>query len=356
LRGERPARALSTVGPWRKRALCSTVEEERAFDFLESNLTTSLAPDVLGRSKRERIEGATTDGLRIYRRDWCPLLGPGDWVGVLGTHRRSPETGWTLSGRGSASTKTGGRKPAGLIDQVGRPYPSGGATAARLRGALQALDDFEAVLVKLGGVLVGVRGRRGARNRPASWDWISAAEGRELDVKDLVGVRWYPFLPADWVRRADEIVERAQAERVAAGEAERPVLVTRSPRDYLVAAEADGIRWQHPPGEIDELDVWPADGFERAAPDVRPLGQRLAEKIEASGMKKGDVARAFGISSASLTRWIRPLVARDEHKGSGVPQALSGLVERWIEGGDLPTAEELDAVSARHGKPRRAGV
>jgi hypothetical protein len=275
---------------------------------------------------------------------------------VLGTHRRSPETGWTLRGRETFSTTTGGRRPAGLIDQVGRPYPTGSAHNERRREALSTLDDFARVLGRLGGVLVGVNGRKGKRDTPAAWDWISLEEGRELAPKDLVAVRWYLFLPADWGRRADELVETRQAERVARGEGERHVFVTKSPNDYLAGAEADGIRWQHRPGDTEELETWPADGRERPAPDVRPLGDRLAEKIAASGLKKGDVAKAFAVSPASLSRWLRPLAARDEKKGSGVPAALSGLVERWVEGGNLPTAEELEAVSARHGKARKETV
>lgn len=349
-KGDRPAKALSTVGPYRKRAVCRSIHEERAFDFIEGNLTTSLAPDLLGRRKRARKEAGTADGLRVYSRQWCPLLGDGEWVGALGTHRRSPETGWTLAGRGSFATKTGGGRPAGLVDHVGRHLPSGSAHAERRRVCLSTLDDFVAVLAPFGGVLVGVRDRGGSIRRPAEWVWIDLAEARGLDVKDLLAIRWYPFLPADWTRRADELVEERQAARVARGEGERPVFVTRNPTDYLASAEAAGVRWRHRPGEIETLETWPADGRDRPAPDVRPLGDRLAEMIEASGLKKGDVAKAFGISPASLSRWLRPLAERDEHKGSGVPEALAGLVERWVEGGPLPTPEELDAVSQRRGR------
>ena len=355
-KGDRPAKALSTAGPWRKRAVCATIHEERAFDFIEGNLTTSLAPDRLGRGKKAKRLGGSTDGLRIYSREWCPLLGEGEWVGVLGSHRRSPESGWTLAGRGTFATKTGGGRPAGLIDQVARPYPSGSAHAERRRAALATLDDFDAVLGRLGGVLVGVGGRRGAAARPWEWEWISLEAARELPTKELVAVRWYPFLPADWTRRADVLLETRQAERVARGEGERPVFVTRDPAVYLAAAEAEGVRWRHRPGEVEELETWPGDGREKPTPDVRPLGDRLAEKIEASGLRKGEVAKAFGVSPASLSRWLRPLAARDEHKGSGVPAALAGLVERWIGGGSLPTAEELEAVSSRRGRAREAGV
>jgi hypothetical protein len=355
-KGDRPAKALSTVGPYRKRALCSTIHEERAFDFIEGNLTTSLAADRLGRGKKAKKLAATVDGLRVYSREWCPLLGEGEWVGVLGSHRRSPESGWTLAGRGTFATKTGGGRPAGLIDQVARPYPSGSAHAERRLSALATLDDFAAVLGRLGGVLVGVAGRRGAAARPGGWEWISLEAARELSTKELVAVRWYPFLPADWTQRADGIVEDRQAARVARGEADRPVFVTKIPSEYLAAAEADGVRWRHRPGELEELETWPGDERAKPAPDVRPLGDRLAEKIEASGLRKGEVAKAFGVSPASLSRWLRPLSARDEHKGSGVPAALAGLVERWIEGGSLPTAEELEAVSSRRGRAREAGV
>jgi hypothetical protein len=356
-KGDRPAKALSTAGPWRKRAVCSTIFEERAFDFIEGNLTTSLAPDRLGRGKKARRLAGSTEGLRIYSREWCPLLGEGEWVGVLGSHRRSPESGWTLAGRGGFATKTGGGRPAGLIDQLARPYPSGSAHAERRLSALATLDDFAAVLGRLGGVLVGVAGRRGAAARPWEWEWISLEAARELTTKELVAVRWYPFLPADWTRRADELVETRQAERVERGEAERHVFVTRDPAVYLAAAEADGVRWRHRPGELEELETWPADGREKPAPDVRPLGDRLAEKIDSLGRgKKGEVAKAFGVSPSTLSRWLRPLAARDEHKGSGVPAALAGLVERWVEGGPLPTAEELEAVSSRRGRAREAGV
>ena len=355
-KGDRPAKALSTVGPYRKRALCTTIHEERAFDFLEGNFTTSLAPDRLRRRKGDRKLASTAEGLRVYSRDWCPLLGEGQWVAALGTHRRSPESGWTLAGRGSFSTKTGGGRPAGLVDHVGRAYPSGAAHAERRREALATLDDFAAVLERVGGSLVGVRRRKGEARRPAEWDWIALEAARDLPLKDLVDVRWFPFFPADWTRRADELVERRQAERVARGEGERPVFVTRNPGDYFAAAERDGISWQHRPGGVEELETWPADGRERPAPDVRPLGDRLSERIEASGLRKGEVAKAFGVSPASLSRWLRPLAARDEQRGSGVPTALSGLVERWVEGGPLPTAEELEAVSSRRGRARGSAV
>jgi hypothetical protein len=355
-KGDRPAKALSTLGPYRKRAVCRTIHEERAFDFVEGNLTTSLAPDLLGRRKRERKEAGTHDGLRVYSREWCPLLGDGEWVAALGTHRRSPEMGWTLAGRGTTSTKTGGGRPAGLIDHVGRPYPAGSAHVERRESALATLADFAAVLEPFGGVLAGVRDRRGRNRRPGEWEWVSLEEARELSTKELVAIRWYPFLPADWTRRGDELIEERQAARVARGEGERPVFVTRSPADYLAAAERDGVAWRHRPGAVEELETWPADGRERPAPDVRPLGDRLAERIEAAGIKKGDVAKAFGVSPASLSRWLRPLADRDEKKGSGVPAALAGLVERWVEGGPLPTAEELEAVSGRRGRPRESGV
>jgi hypothetical protein len=355
-KGERPARALSTAGPWRKVFLCDTVHHERAFEFLEGNLTTSLAPDVLGRPKRHRKAGGSEEGLRLYDRSWCPLLPEGSWVAALGTHRRSPETGWKLAGKETLSTKTGGRKPAGLIDQVGRPYPSGSAHAERRREALATLDDFATILERLGGVLVGVTGRGGSRPEPSSWDWIALEAARELPTKELVAIRWFPFLPADWAKRADEIVEAKQAERVERGEAERPVFVTRSPAHYLEAAEADGIRWQHRPGDVEDLETWPEDGRAARAPKIRPIGERLAERIAETGAKKGEIAKAFGVSPASLSRWLRPLEARDEHKGSGVPAALEGLVERWIEGGPLPTAEELDGVSSRRGKARESRV
>jgi hypothetical protein len=355
-KGDRPAKALSTLGPYRKRAVCRTIHEERAFDFVEGNLTTSLAPDLLGRRKRERKEAGTHDGLRVYTREWCPLLGDGEWVAALGTHRRSPEMGWTLAGRGTTSTKTGGGRPAGRIDHVGRPYPAGSAHVERRESALATLADFAAVLEPFGGVLAGVRDRRGRNRRPVEWAWVSLEEARELSTKELVAIRWYPFLPADWTRRGDELIEERQAARVARGEGERPVFVTRSPADYLAAAERDGVAWRHRPGAVEELETWPADGRERPAPDVRPLGDRLAERIEAAGIKKGDVAKAFGVSPASLSRWLRPLADRDEKKGSGVPAALAGLVERWVEGGPLPTAEELEAVSGRRGRSRESGV
>jgi transposase-like protein len=355
-KGDRPARALSTAGPWRKVALCETVHHERAFEFLEGNLTTSLAADTLGRPKRQRKAAGNPEGLRLYDRSWCPLLPDGEWVAALGTHRRSPETGWKLAGKETFATKTGGRKPAGLIDQVGRPYPPGSAHVERRREALATLDDFAFVVGRLGGVLAGVRTTPTDWKAPSSWDWVSLEAARGLSAKELIGVRWYPFLPADWARRADEIVEAKQDESVARGEAERPVFVTRNPSDYLAAAEADGIRWQHRPGDVEDLETWPEDGRAARAPKVRPLGERLAERIAETGAKKGEIAKAFGVSPASLSRWLRPLEARDEHKGSGVPTALEGLVERWIEGGPLPTAEELEAVSSRRGKARESRV
>lgn len=352
-KGERPAKAISTAGPWRKKAICRSIHEERAFDFVEANLTTSGAADALQRSKKERFRSATPDNLRIYRRDWCPLLPDGEWVAAIGTHRRNPEAGWKLTGKAAPATGTGGQRPAGLIDFIGRAYPSGGAREERRRAETETLADFAAVLERLGGILVGVSGPGGARSKPSSWRWVSLAEALQLPPKELRGVRWFPFLPADWHRRADEIVEANQAERVARGEADRPVRVSRSPDEYLAAAEADGVQWQHKPGRVEPLVTWGDDGRPPAPPPARPLGERLEDRIAETGIRKGDLARAFGVSPATVSRWIRPLGERETMKGSGVPAALAGLVERWVGGGDLPSAEELEAVPSRNGKPRR---
>jgi hypothetical protein len=352
-RGERPAKALSTVSPYRKRALCRSILEERAFDFLEANLTTSLVADVLGRPKKERKRGATADGFRTYGPDWCPLLPAGEWVGALGTHRRNPEAGWRLSGKAAPATGTGGQRPAGLIDILGRPYPSGGAARERREAELNTLRDFSAVLARVGGVLVGVSGTGGRSRRPASWSWISLEEARELPAKELPRVRWFPFLPADWPRRADAIFEAEQAERVARGEAERMVRVSLSPDEYLAAAEATGTKWQHRPGDLEPLETWADDGRPPAPPEARPLGERLEERLAETGLRKADLARAFGVAPQSVSRWVRPLDEREKSKGSGVPAALAELVERWVAGGELPTAEELETVSARNGRPRR---
>jgi transposase-like protein len=99
--------------------------------------------------------------------------------------------------------------------------------------------------------------------------------------------------------------------------------------------------------------TWGDDGRPPAPAPVRPLGERLEERIAETGIRKGDLARAFGVSPATVSRWIRPLGERETMRGSGVPAALVGLVERWIEGGALPSAEELEAVPSRNGKPRR---
>jgi hypothetical protein len=352
-KGERPAKAISTVGPWRKQAVCRSIHEERAFDFLETNLTTSGAADSLQRSKKERFRSATPDGLRIYRRDWCPLLSDGEWVAAIGTHRRNPEAGWRLTGKAAPATGTGGQRPAGLIDFIGRAYPSGGAREERRRAETETLADFATVLERLGGILVGVSGPGGARSKPSSWRWVSLAEALQLPPEELRKIRWFPFLPADWHRRADEIVEANQAERVARGEADRPVRVSRSPDEYLAAAEADGVQWQHKPGRVEPLVTWGDDGRPAAPAPARPLGERLEERIDETGIRKADLARAFGVSPQSVSRWVRPIDEREQKKGSGVPAALAGLVERWIEGGELPSAEELEAVSSRNGKPRR---
>jgi hypothetical protein len=355
-RGERPAKALSTVGPWRKRALCRSIHEERAFDFLEANLTTSLAADKLRRTKREKKRLATPDGLRIYDREWCPILPPGEWVGVLGTHRRNPEAGWRLAGKAAPATGTGGQRPSGLIDQLGRAYPSGGAREERRRAEIDTLRDFAGVLERVGGILVGVQASGGIRPKPASWAWISLDEALELPAKELPRIRWFPFLPVDWQRRADVIVETDQAERVARGEAERPIRVSRSPDEYLAAAEAAGVQWKHRPGDLEPLETWADDGRSPAPPEARPLGERLEERIAETGIRKGDLARAFGVSPATVSRWIRPIGERETKRGSGVPVALSGLVERWVDGGSLPSEEELEAVAARNGRPRRESV
>lgn len=352
-KGERPAKAVSTVSPWRKRALCRSIHEEHVFDFLEANLTTSLAADVLNRPKRERKRCATADGFRTYGPEWCPLLPAGEWVGALGTHRRNPESGWRLAGKAAPATGTGGQRPAGLIDQLGRPYPSGGAARGRREAELDTLRDFSAVLERIGGVLVGVSGTGGRRSKPSSWSWISLHEARELPAKELPRVRWYPFLPADWPRRADEIVEAEQAERVARGEADRPLRVSRSPDAYLAAAEAEGTTWEHRPGDLEPLETWADDGRPPAPPEARPLGERLEERLAETGLRKADLARAFGVAPQSVSRWVRPLGEREKAKGSGVPAALAELVERWVAGGELPTAEELETVSARNGRPRR---
>jgi transcriptional regulator with XRE-family HTH domain len=84
-----------------------------------------------------------------------------------------------------------------------------------------------------------------------------------------------------------------------------------------------------------------------------PLPNRLYAALEARKLKRTDLARIFGVSSAAVTYWLRGLkLGEDASEAKPIPEDLGRLMVRWLETRQEPTQDELAALPSRSRTPR----
>jgi transcriptional regulator with XRE-family HTH domain len=74
-------------------------------------------------------------------------------------------------------------------------------------------------------------------------------------------------------------------------------------------------------------------------------------EFETRKLKRTELARIFGVSSAAVTYWLRGLkLGEDASEAKPIPEDLGRLMVRWIrwiETGQEPTPDELAALPLR---------
>lgn len=288
-----------------------TSAQEKLHAFVEKEITLNKDPAATKRKGVQispRKEGAGKP--RLYGRDFCPLLDEGKlYQGALGHFRANPETGRTLVGARARASATGGPHSEGLIGILGRSLPPGRAHVRRADFYRKTLEDFKAVVEEyLGGVVaVRLRGKDGDR-------WLSLKEAGDLREAELKKARFYFFLPKDW-----------REERTRKWEERSGWRASKTTEEAEKAREA--LR-----GQLDE-------GTEV------PLRELLRAKRTELGLSQGGVGALFGVSQKTVSKWENGPEPDEEGKvrGKPIPLEVVPLLQRWVETGEAPSKEELEA-------------
>lgn len=308
---------FSTLAPHYDVTKGFTNEQTNLRAWIEAQVTRRKDAAGKGR-KRVPVKDSAPDAdePRLYGSDFCPLIPAGRLLAcALGHYAkgRAPEAGRTLGGATSRSTATGGPHVGGLLEVMGYYYPPGMAHERRRAIVRDALQDIVRVVESFEGVVAA---------RREDGRWLTVEEAAALPELELVKkAKWFLFVTPDMgghMARAVEDHYNALAEK---GLLSHRVRVDR-------AAPA-------------------APGAPAPAPRVGLEGEELRIRLHAERKKRKlsqeDVAVLFGVTRQALSTW--------ESEKKPIPAELEGLVLRWVETGQAPTAEEL--ASRRN---RRAGV
>lgn len=257
------------------------------------------------RPGRRRASGVRSEEPRLYDRDFCPRLPDGrKFHAALGHDRkRAAERGWRLVQSATTRTKSGGGRPSGLLQLMGYEYPPGAAEGRREQAVRDCLAAIRGLVEdKLGGAVVA---------EDATGGWLSADEAAALPATtQATKLLWLLFLPEDWRRRVHETIEANSAARG------RPIRVTTDPAEKR-AAEAYRSKASRDADRDNPLALW----------------NRLKTARKARGATQSDLAALFGVSRVMFTQW--------ETAKKPVRPGLVPLLEKWIEDGTEPTAEQL---------------
>ncbi len=288
-----------------------TKEQGLLRGWIESQVTRRKDPVPKARKRlRVRATAPDADEPRLYGSDFCPLIPEGRLLAcALSNFRRNPEAGWTLGGTTGRATATGGPHVGGLLEVMGYYYPPGAAYQTRQAIVAQALRDIVRVVESFKGV-VAVRSEAGA--------WLTVDEVAGYQEPELVRkLKWFLFVTPDLQGHMDGRVQEDLDVKTQKGVLPVRVRVERAA----------------PPGAPE-----PLVGLEHEELRVRLRQKRIERKLS-----QADVAVLFGVTRQALSTW--------ESEKKPIPAELEGLVLRWVETGQAPTAEEL--ASRRN---RRAGV
>lgn len=309
-----------------------TPQQEALVAFLEAQETlrrdTAARDPETGRPWTRKAGPDAEDARepRVYDRTFCPVLPEGQrYHGALGHFTKNAEAGRTLGGTPRRAGKTGGAHHAGLLDTMGYLLEPGRATVQRRQVVEAALQDLRAVVMDYLGGVVAARGPDGS--------WLTAEEAQQLPWDQLVQqTRWFLFLPETW--REDR--KRRWEERTG----------YRATEDEAEARHERAARWS---GEEPEEDL-PSPVGARVGTGGLPLFMRLHMAMKERGLSQGAVAQLFGVDQSAVSRWFKgtdPDPETGEVKGKPIPAELRPLAERWVAGGEPPTADELAARKTR---------
>lgn len=308
-----------------------TPQQEALVAFLEAEETlrrdTAARDPETGRPWTRKAGPDAEDARepRVYDRTFCPVLPEGQrYHGALGHFTKNAEAGRTLGGTPRRAGKTGGAHHAGLLDTMGYLLEPGRATVQRRQVVEAALQDLRAVVMDYLGGVVAARGPDGS--------WLTAEEAQQLPWDQLVQqTRWFLFLPETW--RDDR---RRRWEELTG---------YRATEDEAEARRARAARWS---GEEPEEDL-PSPVGARVGTGGLPLFMRLHMAMKERGLSQGAVAQLFGVSRPAVSLWFKGTDPdpEGEVKGKPIPAELRPLAERWVAGGEPPTADELAARKTR---------
>lgn len=302
-------------------------EQGNLMAFLEREITVRKSPvsrtlgDYATRSKLQAKKGADANRPRLYTKAECPLLPEGaSFHAALGNFKRNPESAWRLGGTPRREGADGGAHTGGLIHELGYHYPNGGAKAERAEAVRKTLQDLKAVVEEYLAGVVAIRMKDGG--------WLSLETASKLPERELLDqARFFFFLPEDWHSKTKATWEAYQADRARRGETPFAWTVTESTEE---AARA-------------RLALTGADDLHRRL--------RIARKDR--GLSQASVGELFGVSQQMIATWEQGPEPDEDGTVHGKPisKDLRPLVERWIETGEPPSKEELEAVDKGTSQP-----
>jgi len=318
-----------------------TPEQKNLDQFIDANITVKRDAIPRGR-KQEQSNPQATDALapRLFDRGFCPLLPEGQsFAAVLGHFRKNPEAGFTLYGTKSGQIGAPGQRPGGLIEKIGYVLPPGRAHDQREDVVKKTLSDLKVVVGDYrGGQVIGKLSAKDRTDGGDTEQWIPLERFGDLGEDRLCKrLKVFMFLPPDG----------GDARRKALFEKKHNVSVPKT------TMEADAAAWgtsmpQAKPTPAGEIFKGPEDGW---------LGLPLPERLDAArkyrNLRRIDLARIFGVTPGAVTRWLKGLkLGEDITKAKPIPVDLAALMVRWIETGQEPTQDELDALPSRSRTPR----
>ena len=328
-KGIKYEKSFSTLGPFFDKAKGFTVYQKALREWIEQQITLRKDPTRKG-APHAKVKGSAPDANEPRRYDsrTCPCLPTGAWYhGALGHYKGgSAEHGRRLSGTSRGPTKTGGAHSSGLLEIMGYSLSSGPAKRQRAETVKKALSDFRLVVEEaFGGVVAGLKG--------GNWIRLSDAERLPPDIV-LKEVTWCFFLPANWVDRLAETVERHHEARRQEKKLPYSVKITK---DKGLKNKAEASRFSSP-------SLPPSSPEKPGGLEAEPLNLRLYAARKERGLTLKKLGELFGVSHPTILKW--------EAGPSSIPEDVAPLLIRWIETGEPPSQEDLAPLLARRMKKK----
>lgn len=270
-----------------------TDAEARLLDWVLENIT-----------RRKARRGKPSE-LARFTRDMCPLLGDDDWHGAMGNGKpfQRGRYGWRLAQAETLRTRSGGGRPAGIIQAMGLDWPPGVAVERRRKTVAQALETLRTLVEdKFGGLVAGT-------SRGREWWRPHEAEKRLADgaatADELADTTWSVFLPLDWMKRVHAAIERYHEAARERGDVAYRVEITTD-RDAAKAAEANrGLALS-----------------EAISASLRDRIRAARKRLELS---QTEAAALFRVSRQLWTAW--------ETGEKPIPPKRAEALERWAASG-----------------------